>query len=348
MDILIRACFGRTVQTIAGIFLLSISLSAQEPKTQEIKLKNGDRLTGTIVERTDTEITLKTTYAGTIKITTELVEKVQDPEPIKPKPGVPADTIAVKKDAVKPDKPAPPPIPKRVFGGGKFFGLMNGWDGVVDAGMSYSAGNSDTTTLATSINAVKTAEMSKLRVYLRNVYNSSRDTGHSITTQNAVFGGVRYDRDVNKKMFGFVTADFDRNIPKRLKLRTILGSGLGYHVINDDRTTLDLLFGFGWNRTALIDSTNSSAEALASSVLKHRLNGRFRLENAATYYQNPIAGSDFRFVLDNRFIVDLSKRFSMFVSVSDRFDNLPAAGTEKNDFLFATGLRVSFGNKSKK
>ncbi len=305
-------------------FLILLSLSVCFA-SDVITLKNGDRLTGTIIERTADSVTLETPYAGVITVKADQIEKVV------------ADPASV------PAAPPQPPPPPSLLGD-----LTEGWDGALDAGFSYTSGNSKTTTLVTAVTAEKTGDGDKLAVYGRTQFNSNRNSGIGVTTQNAVLAGLRYSRDINRKMFAFVSYDIERDLPKQLNFRSVLGGGLGYHLIKNDRTEADLLFGAAWNRAWRVGPDSSTAEALAGVALKHKITDRLKLQNSYTYFQSIQTARKYRFVYDATLTADITKRFGLFVSVGDRFDNDPGGTSEKNDFLLTTGVRWSFGEKSKK
>lgn len=307
-----------------------------------ITLKNGDRITGTIVNRSDEAIEVETTYAGVIKIAASMVEKIS-PEPVaeaKPEAKTPIDTEkAQAKVSEAPKKEAQP----RLFGKGRAFGFFSGWTGNAAIGYNYASGNSETATLTTSLRAVKDGHKDKLTVYARSLWFSSRGSGTAITTSNAFWGGARYDRNIDKKRFGFVSYDFERDRPKKLIFRSIVGAGLGHHTIKNDRTELDLLGGIAWNRTWQDDAKTDTPEGLAGTVFKHRFNGRLKILGTLTFYQNITDKQEFRFISDSTVSVDVTKRVGVFFTIGNRFNNDPPLNTEKNDFLFTTGLKWNFG-----
>ena len=63
-----------------------------------------------------------------------------------------------------------------------------------------------------------------------------------LTTANAVRGGIRYDLNFTEKLFGFAFTDLEFDEFQSLDLRFVAGSGLGYHIINNQRTLFDILW----------------------------------------------------------------------------------------------------------
>jgi putative salt-induced outer membrane protein YdiY len=343
------------------IIMASLSVSAHE-----ILLKNGDRLSGIVISRDRDSVVLETQYAGRIRIAMEYIESIDLERPLTnvsaagerteasdPKPKEPeklADTSANKPAPPKNNtetKPAAPPAvkaPARLFGGSRYFGLIDDWEGNANVGFSYTSGNSRTSTMATGIRASKAGAKDKLTVYLRSLWNSNRRATQQ-TTQNAVWGGFRYDRDFNERLFSFASWDFERDRPKRLNFRSVIGGGLGHHTIKNDRTELDVLFGLAWNRAWQVGENTDTPEALAAGVFKHKFNDRLKVQKTFTVYQDMTHISKYRFIFDASLSADITKRIGWFITVGDRFNNRPIGLSEKNDFLLTTGIKWNFGKR---
>ena len=331
---------------IAVILLLSLfAAEVQAALNDEVKLKNGDRLTGKIVAREGETITLETDYAGKVTIDAKFVDSVTVAEANAAESETPSKpaTNPLPKTAVV-EKPVERKEPPRLFGG-EMFGLFSGWEGNAAIGFNFTTGNSRTSQMTTGLRATKTGARDKLTVYSRSLWNSNRNASVS-TTQNAVWGGARYDRRLSEKTFGFISYDFERDRPRKLYFRSVPGGGLGHHLIKNDRTELDVLVGGGWNRTWQVGPNTDTPEALAGNTLKHRFNGRFRLQQAFSFYQNVTDRNEFRFIFDSSMTVDITKKIGWQFTVGNRFNNDPTGTTKRNDFFFTTGMRWNFGKKN--
>jgi putative salt-induced outer membrane protein len=359
--------FKKKIRLLPLILLFSAAVNVS---AHEITLKNGDRLSGIVISRDRDSVVLETQYAGRVRIAMEYIETIDMERPVTnySSTGQPAarkpDAEAVPAAAVKPDvKPelknaqsnsaAQPKLPAaaagfkstpRLFGNGPFFGIADGWEGTANIGFSYTTGNSKTSTLATGIRASKSGRNDKLTAYVRSLLNNNRKAFQR-TTQNAVWGGFRYDRDINARMFGFGSWDFERDRPKRLNFRSVIGGGIGHHMIKNDRTELDLMAGLAWNRAWQIGPDTDTPEALGASVLKHRFNDRIKVQNTFTFYQDVTAASKFRYIFDASFSADITKRIGWQISIGDRYNNRPIGAAERNDFLLTTGIKWNFGKK---
>lgn len=315
----------------------------------EIILKNGDRISGRILSQDDESILLETSYAGSVKIDSEFVDKVtllaEDHgttasivvrEPANSEEKAPVKLVENAEAGLKPVR--------RLFGG-RFYGAADGWSGNANIGFSYTSGNSRTATMTTGIRAVQTGDDDKLTVYFRSHWNKNRKLPANATTTNAYWGGARYDRDINDRMFGYGSFDFERDHPKKLNFRSVAGTGFGHHTIKNDRTELDVMLGGAWNHTWQQGPNTDSPEATAGNVFKHKISDRLKIQESFTFFQNITDKSEFRYMLDTTLSADVTKKIGWFVTVGNRFNNDPISDSEKNDVLFTTGIKWNFGGK---
>jgi putative salt-induced outer membrane protein len=344
------------LKKFAWLALLPVILlsSVLRLTANEVTLKNGDRLSGKIIEETEEAVVIETAYAGKVTIDRKHIEKIADPSaaPVAAEPAEARSETAKAKPKAEEAKPEPKAAvaafrkPERIFSGG-FRGLAEGWEGNANVGFSVTSGNSNNTTMATGLRAVKNGGPDKLTVYARSVWNSDRGNGHMVTTQNAFWGGVRYDRNLDGRQFGFVSYDFERDRPRGLNMRSVAGAGLGRHVVKSETSEIDVLLGGAWNRTWQTGDNTDTPEAIAGLNLKHRLSEKLKFQNSLTFFQNVTDRSEYRVIMDATFSVDVTKRVGVFITIGDRFNNDPYHSSRRNDFLFTTGMKWNFGRKAR-
>lgn len=354
--------------TLPTIFLfLATSIFASE-----ITLKNGDRVSGKIVEESDGAVVLETEYAGTIKIAKTHIKEIAEESSAPTAKAVDREVAAVNKTGPSPSEnvsngdveksksslaaapknvapvsaPIGPPKPMKRLFGGKYIGILDGWEGNGNIGLSYTSGNSANTTMTTGLRAVKTGHRDNLTVYARSLWNTNRGGSEHVTTQNAFWGGARYDRDINDRMFSFISYDFERDRPQKLNFRSVAGGGIGRHWIKGEDTQMDVLLGAAWNRTWIKNGQNTDSPEMINGVtLKHKFHDRMKVQNTFTFYQNVTDFSEYRFIFDTTLSTDVTKRVGVFFTVGNRYNNDPVGISKKNDFLFTTGMKWNFGKK---
>ena len=345
-----------------------VALSCPFVFGDQITLKNGDRITGKILKKDGDKIVIQTESAGTITINWDAVASITADEPVnleladgqRIKGTVAtkdeskleivtkdAGTVEVERGSVQvvrneAEQAAYEEEQDRILNPG--FGDL--WTGSADVGFSLTSGNSDTRALTLGARAARETTRDKISVYANAIQASNSTTGTSVTTAEAVWFGGRYDVNLNEKTFVFGTADFEYDKPQQLDFRTVFGGGFGYRWIRSERTDLDLFGGAAFNREYFSDGTRrNSAEALVGEELKFRFNDRTNLEQRFVVYPNLSRAGDFRSIADVTLVTQLSEWLGWQVTLGNRFNSDPVAGAEKNDFLFTTGIRATFGKK---
>jgi putative salt-induced outer membrane protein YdiY len=225
-------------------------------------------------------------------------------------------------------------------------GWLEQWSGGADIGLALTSGNSDTVNLAVGLDMTRATIRDKTSVYAASVYSRDKTGGESRTVANTIRGGLRYDRDINHKWFVYGFTDLEHNGLQDLKLRLVLGGGLGYHAVRKERTQLDLLGGLDWNREFFngLDNDRSSAEVQLGQTLSHRLGARVALKEQLFVFPSLSNGGEFRVNFDTTLITDISRRIGWQLTLSDRYLSDPPSGFDKNDLLLTTGLKIKLGS----
>ena len=294
-----------------GVF--SSSLLVCQAVADQVTLKNGDRITGTIVKSDVKTVGLHTDYAGDVTLKWDAVQSIQTNEPLhvelqngKTEVGTVTTsdgkldiaTAAGNVEAAKSDV-------KNVRNGAEQTayektlnpGLLRGWKTGLNAGFALTGGNSETTNLSVGFIGTRQTLHDKLGLYANSVYAKNNVAGAiPSTTANTEAGGLRYDHDVTKDMFGFVGADFFAEALQGLNLRSVFGGGAGLHAIKNDCTTLDLLGGVGFNQEYFAFAPSySSGEFLLGDALNVRLTKALAFTQAFQFFPSFTNGGQYHF-----------------------------------------------------
>jgi len=219
----------------------------------QITLKNGDHLTGTVVKSDGKTLVLHTEFAGDVTVDFKAITQITTDKELHV-------TTSDKKTIVGPVTTSDGKIEVATKTGGTVEvstgnvalirndaeqaaydqslhpGLLHGWNGGANVGFSLARGNSQTSNLALAINAVHATLNDKITIYTTSI-ETNNELATPSTVANLVTAGIRYDRNINPRMFGFVGADFMSNALQDLDLRGVYGGGLGYHAIKSANTT---------------------------------------------------------------------------------------------------------------
>jgi len=347
----------RTLTFAALLLLLSGDVFADQ-----ITLKNGDRVTGKIVKSDGGKLVVNTDLLGNVSVDLTSVSNISTDQPIYvtladgrtvsgtlTASGDKAEVRASNANVVPIDRANMAIIRSEAeyvaYQDSLEPGILEGWTGGADVGFALTSGNSDTTNLAIGLAASRETRNDKTTLYAASIYSRDSTDGEDRTTANTIRGGVRYDRNINEKFFGYGFSDLEHNGLQDLTLRFVIGGGLGYHAIRNERTQLDLLGGLDWNREFFKGDFNdtSSAEAQLGQTLNHRFSSRVTLKEQLFFFPNLSDGGRYRINFDASLITDISRRIGWQITVSDRYLSDPPPGFEKNDLLLTTGLKIKLG-----
>ncbi len=332
----------------------------------EVKLKNGDRLTGTIVKSDGKALTLKTEFAGVVNIAWEAVEQVTSGQPLylglndgQTVAGTitgsadkyevatkDAGNVAVTKSVIKTirnqdEQTAFLDEVERL----RNPSLLDLWAGSLDMGYALTRGNADTNTFTLGANALRATTRDKISVYAAAIKANARSlsTGVKEETANAIRGGGRYEVNLSSRTFAFGFSDLEFDEFQKLDLRAVLGGGLGYHAIKNENTLFDVFGGGAYNKEYFSTGLRrSSGEVLIGEELTHKLSSRSLLKERLVFFPNLSNTGEYRLNFDTSLVTNLNRWLSWQVTLSDRYLSNPVPGAKKNDVLLTTGIRLTF------
>jgi hypothetical protein len=248
-------------------------LSAIPALADQIVLKNGDRITGSITKSDGKELVIKTDYAGDVTVKFDAIQSLTstgdlnvtlgDKTVVGPVTTSGDDVVVTTKTAGPVEAPRASvtlvrsPAEQAAYEKTLHPGLLEGWAGGATLGFALTAGNSETKNLNIGFNGTRTGLHDKLILYETSIYATTSKLAEqpipTQTTANSNAGGLRYDHDFAPRVFGFGSADFFNNSLQNLDLRYILGGGLGWHAIKTPNTTLDVLGGINYTHESFSD-----------------------------------------------------------------------------------------------
>ncbi|SEL11301.1 Protein of unknown function, DUF481 [Roseateles sp. YR242] len=218
------------------------------------------------------------------------------------------------------------------------------WRALFTAGASVATGNSKSTTINLSGEAVKASTSDKLTLNARGLYVDNDDTD----AEKRLSAGANYQRDLTPKVFGFGQFDALRDEPANLSSRASVGGGLGYHVIRRDDLTFDLSAGVGYTREKYLTpevtddgSTRdrySNTEVLLAEESTHKFSDTTTFRQKLTYLPDLRNSGQYRATFDTALSVAMTKRLSLTATISHRYDSDPGPGLKRGDTLFITGV----------
>ncbi|HEX3352312.1 MAG TPA: DUF481 domain-containing protein [Terriglobales bacterium] len=337
------------------IFLLPASLFADQ-----IVLKNGDRLTGSIEKSDAKTLVIKTEFAGEVTVEWPAVEVINSTAPLHVSLSngqtvvgtvtTSDDTVAVVTSTGTVNQPKASvtkllsEAEQAAYDKSLHPGLLEGWQGGANVGFALTRGNSQTKNLALAFNADRKGWHDKLSLYTNSVY-ATNDAAGAIpgTTADAVQGGIRYDHDFTPRLFAYVGADFQTDALQTLDLRSVFGGGLGVHAIKNDHTTLDLLGGLNYTREKydLLPSRSFAAISVGEE-LTHKIGMSTVLAEKLYFFPDLNDTGEYRGTFNLGTVTKISKWLGWQNAFGDIYVTNPPAGSKQNDIQLTTGLNVAF------
>ncbi|MEO6421727.1 MAG: DUF481 domain-containing protein [Candidatus Nitrotoga sp.] len=226
------------------------------------------------------------------------------------------------------------------------------WRGSGGAALSISSGNTRSSSINLTADASRETLDGKLTLFGQALGSRAETNGITSTSANQWRASTRYDHNISPRVFGFGGLDFSHDQIKKLSLRSVVSSGLGYHLIKTDDHQLDFFSGASYKSDLysgsglFIDNqlrTSFKAfELLLGEESTHKFSDITSLNQRLVIYQNMTGSGGNRATFNTSLLVALNKTLSLSVTLQNRYDSLVPAGIKKNDILFFTGINVKF------
>lgn len=337
--------------TIPGLFCLLLILTGPA-WSDTVVMKNGDRLTGTVIEQGVGKLVFETAYSGKIEIGTGEISSLTVDQPMQYtltdgrvfrgmiQAGTSGETVIHTTDqstvplggvesiaaigAIPPS--GPPPF---------------AWNGNALAAGTLVRGNTDTDSYHLGARVVgEQKAIQRITAYAS--LDKERSDG-SLTKEQYLLGS-KYDRFFSEQWYGFVGLDFEKDQFKDLKLRSILSTGAGYQFYNTDDLKLSLEGGLSYT-----DDDFDTAPDDSYAGLTWGLNWEQKLLDGLLDFFHRHRGIKGLDTGDNILIsaqtgvrFPLAAGFNATAEYDIEFDNTPPAGTEKTDHTYKLGVGYSW------
>ena len=325
-----------------------------------IVLKNGDRVTGSIIKKDNKILTIKTDHFGVVVTSWDQVESIIAEKPIHivlsdgravqgtltASAGTAEVTTSQAKLSLAQEDIAVMRNDDEQSAYQRYLhpGWGQLWAGTGTVGFAGTAGNAETMTFTAAINADRATKNDKTSLYFRFIKASARTNDENQDTAEAIRGGISYSHDVNPRFFFSAFNDYEYDRFQDLDLRFVIGGGAGYHAWKTGKSRLDLLAGAAYNRSSFSTPfVRSSAELYWGNEYSLKLSSSTSLTQTFRMFNDLNDTSIYRINFDFSLSTKLMKRISWNVSLSDRYLSNPAPGNKTNDVLYSTGLEIAVG-----
>lgn len=352
------------VCTKTPLLLMAVVLLCPSLFADQVSLKNGDRLTGTIVKSDAKTLLIKTESAGDVTVQWSAIDSISSTQPLHVglnggqmilgpvtttdgKIEVTSQTAGVvttSKDSIQfirsdSEQAAYDAELDRL----RNPHLTDFWSGFLDTGLSLTRGNSDTLNFNLSGQAVRKSSRDTITAYTTAIFANNGTTPPTKTTANAIGGGVRVDLNVSDRVYVFGLEDLYHDEFQQLDLRNILAGGLGYHLVKTKPTTFDVYGGGAFNQSYYTTLTRKTGEIMAGEYASYSASSRTTFSERFEFFPNVSDTGAYRYTLDAHAVTKLRSWLGWQVSFGDLYVSNPPVGIKNNDLILSTGLRLTFG-----
>lgn len=328
-----------------------ISLILTGPTSaDEIILVNGDKISGTIIEKASGSIIVKTSYAGEVTIvwgqvagittTAPAVFKLTDETTIKGEAlTTESGKIKIKSGEILVTEPIElgridAINPKKVEAQGVRL------SGHVGAAANISDGN--TRNKNYYFDAEIVARTDKNRYTMGGEFSQSEVEGEK--TSEAWITYMKYDHFLTSHYYMYANSLFNKDKFKDLNLRSVIGLGLGYQVWESEKKNLSIELGFAYTNEDFLTTQDESYPA-GRWALRY---DRFIFNSPTQFFHNhevlfgfeDIADLYFRSATGLRF--PLVAKLNAVMQVNYDFDNTPANGYQRGDTQYRLGVSYNW------
>jgi putative salt-induced outer membrane protein len=222
------------------------------------------------------------------------------------------------------------------------------WRGTTGISMSLSSGN--TTSRNILINGDTASKTANSKTSFGGYINKATANGVSNSNRWGTVG--EYDYNLTTSLYGFGRLGFEADKIKHLKLRTSVGAGMGYHVINTPSTTFDVYGGLGLSKDkydlaqtigSKTDTRFSRTELMLGEASEHKITDSVNFKQKFELFNGITGDKAKRTQLSAGLDVSMSKNMTLNVGLMQTHNNTVAAGTKKNDSQLFTGVSYKLG-----
>lgn len=308
----------------------------------QIKLKNGDVLTGDIVKKETNTVLFKTSYAGVLTVQWSEVESITSDEPVHI---VLSDGSNWRGELVE-TEPGKAELELENSNQQKNFDLLKTryinpspdltgegykWTGNLNAGGTLTHGNSETRGL--NFDGETIFRAMKDRYTLSGYFHRLEDHGHNTQFNSRING--KYDRFLEPQWYVYATTTFENDRFRDLRLRSAAGVGSGYQIFETPNLNLSVEGGVDYIKDNFYHAEGSNYPGL-----------RWALK-----YDQMLFGSSTKLFHEHELLVDVQKsnhllfssktglrfppifNFNATTQFNFNWDNTPAPGRKESDSM---------------
>jgi hypothetical protein len=324
--------------------LVALLLCAPVAFGDEVKLTNGDRITGKVVALAGGKLVLETPHAGVLKIdwaqvaflSTEGKHKVRmaTGEEVEGKLTGQDGKLKVASEG------AAAPIEIEWAKVTHLNKPPTAWKGSLSLAARSTDGNTHTVSGLATADLLRATEVDEF--VIRAIYRYGEREGE-LQERNA-YGLGKYSYRFSERFYGFASVELLSDEFKDLKLQTVVAVGAGYDVLRESWIDLSAELGLAYidNNFDEVQEDEGHAGARVSARLRLDLPLGFQFKDLFTIYPNFEESQDFQIRNEALLSNPLGGGWSVIGGVITEYDRAPALGIRRHDDTYFLGLGYTF------
>jgi putative salt-induced outer membrane protein YdiY len=324
--------------------LLAFLLCAAAAAGDEVKLVNGDRITGKVTGLAGGKLTIDTPHAGKVtidfaqvaSITTETKHKVRMATGEEVEGTLKGEGGKLKVASEGAAAPVEVEFAKITH----FNKPPTSWKGSLSLAARSTDGNTHTISGLASADLSRTSEIDEF--IIRAIYRYGETEG--VLTERNAYGLGKYSYKFTERFFGFASVELFRDDFKDLDLRSIAAAGLGYDVIKESWIDFSMDAGLMYvdNNFHELEEDESHAGMRYSAKARVDLPLGFVLKDVFTLYTNFEESQDFQIRNELTLANTLGAGWSVIGGVITEYDRVPGPGLRRHDDTYFIGIGYAF------
>jgi putative salt-induced outer membrane protein YdiY len=212
------------------------------------------------------------------------------------------------------------------------------WESSVNAGLSYTSGNSDTLLVTAGIDTKRKGQHDEWAFGAKGAYGKSEGD----VNNNMAAGYGQYNYLFTEKFYAYGRVDALYDGIADIDYQVNLSPGVGYYFIKNDRTTLNGEFGPGylWEKKGGV--ADSYATLRFAERLEQKLGEKAKVWESLSYLPQIDDWGNYRLVAEIGIEAPIVNNLSLRLVANDIYNSRPAAGKEQNDFMLVGGVAYKF------
>jgi putative salt-induced outer membrane protein YdiY len=327
---------------LAGVLAFSTAIVSAD----QVVLKNGDKLDGTITALDAGKLTINTPFAGDVKIDADKISTFSTDAPIELRL---TDGTLIKRQVVE-DTTGGVTVEGKLLGNSHIavsdIDAINSppvvWTGDIKFAALLSRGNTQSDNLSFGVDLAHKTDVDLLTFSANYLYGTTHDraTGVQTATADNWQTDLKYEHDITKKLYGFADLQVSKDRLGFLDLRVAPSAGLGYRWFNRPDFTFSTEGGLAWIYQEYTNGTPHREDV--SLVLSYHLTKAFNDKVSAfhnlSYYPSLENGRNYLINTDVGLHVVMTKKFFTEFKVNLDYDSNPANGALKTNTRIALNL----------